>query len=175
MPPVRKRPTPRTVDDLTVSQLRYLILAKLPPTVGVEAWGLDHEGLLELAKENGMTKLSAEDIEEVGDAAEDPPKKSKKSPASDMERRLGRVRDARQMEQQRHQYKMTAQTLFIVVLTLVNGNRFFPIKQWLGLAPPPPPPCAPPQWWQLLPSMKPGANGECTVQPPAARRRSPAR
>ena len=61
---------PRVVGDLSTSQLRFLLLSKLPPQVGVEAWGADRNTLLEMASENGVQQLSKADIEEVGTVRE---------------------------------------------------------------------------------------------------------
>ena len=41
-------PVPRVVTDLSTDQLRHLLLAKLPPSVGVDAWGATRAELLEM-------------------------------------------------------------------------------------------------------------------------------
>ena len=149
------RPTPRVAADLTTSQLRYLILARLPPTVAVEAWGVDRAALLALAEANGLTRLSAADVEEVGPATTS---HAGKDARREMERRLALSRSSRHRSQN---WKFPLQMVVVLLLCMVKSSS---LKQWLGLSPPPLPVCPKPQWWHTpLPWMRPGAKGECAV------------
>ena len=149
--------TPRVAADLTTSQLRYLILARLPPAVAVEAWGVDRAALLDLASRNGLTNLSAADVEEVGPATTS---NAGKEARRDMERRLALSRSSRQRSQS-VAWKFPLQMLVVLILCLVRSTT---LKQWLGVTPPPLPICPTPQWWHTpLPWLRPGAKGECAV------------
>ena len=163
--PAPQRP-PQHVRDLNTSQLRYLLLAKLPPGVGVVAWGADHAELLELAAENGVSTLTEEDIEEVGPAGDDV-KQAGRSASVDMERRLKRARVKRELERNSSNWKFSAQMILITLLALVQAGKLQSVKAWLGMAPPALPTCEPPTVWQsTLPFLfdQPGAQGECVVR-----------
>ena len=143
---------PRVASDLTTPQLRHLLIAKLPATVGVEAWGADRETLLEIAQENGVHYLSMADIDEVG------PADSMLNAAITEDitaRRRARARKVQRHPSAGTQWKLYAQLMIIVIMTFIQSGRIPGVKQWLGLAPPPLPPCPPVRWWQhTLPFLK---------------------
>ena len=154
---------PRVIGDLTTSQMRHLLLAKLPPAAGVHCWGADRAALIAIAENHGVHGLSKEDVEEVGPAE------------LALENRIrgragaGRARSVRRANSAANGlYKMYAQVFIATIAVLLHGGSFTVVasaKQWLGLAPPLPPPCPPPTWWQrTMPwAQTPGADGECTV------------
>ena len=139
-------PTPRVFSDLTTSQMRHLLLAKLPPAAGVHCWGADRAALIAIAEKHGVRKLSQEDVEEVGpaDFALDT---GTHGGASASRARAARTTNAAVFGNA-GVWKMYAQIFITTIAVLLHGGRLVSVKQWLGLAPPLPPPCPSPTWWQ---------------------------
>ncbi len=124
--------TPRLFRDLTLGQLRHLLIVRLPTKVGVECWGASHETLLEIAEENGLHVLSPEDIEEVG------PSIVRSSAARDaeheMRRRLERSRAGRQHKGS-GAWKFVAQMMVVVLVFSASSacaRRFGMSAGWPG-------------------------------------------
>ena len=81
------------VSELTDQQLRHLLIAKLNPTAGVEAWGADRATMLEMAQEHGIENLSKADLEEVGPAV----RSSTSSLESATKKKIDRAKAAQQV------------------------------------------------------------------------------
>ena len=150
MPPAAHQPQ-RRVADLTDNQLRHLLLTRLHPTVGVDAWGADRETLLEMALSNGIDYLSAADIEEVG-----PPQLETSAETRKFEKqvaaRMKRIRE-RPSAGLSPSTKLYAQLFLLFGLLLFQSGRLDHIKKRFGVgkfkaSPPPLPACDAPKWWQ---------------------------
>ena len=168
MPPA-PTPPPKLVSDLTAAQMRHLLIAKLPPSVGVDCWGATRETMLEIAEENGVRTLGPADLEEIG-------------PADAVFYTVNGARGERGRPQRRarrappdaggQQWKLWLQMVITSVAVLAHGGRLNDVKQWFGLAPTLPA-CPPPSWWQRLAPWEPmpGAKGECVPKKRTVKRR----
>ena len=150
----RQLTTAKYFSELTTSQLRHLLLTRLPMSTGVDCWGADRATLLEMAAAHGLHELTYADREEIGPCPE--ADTSGKSAARDMEKRISRMRTRRQVDNRGFEWKLYAQMFIGIAVVLLQGGRW---KVLLGIDVRPT--CEEPRWYQW---SKPGANGECTVR-----------
>ena len=162
-----------TVADLSTSQLRHLLLTKLHPQRGVEAWGANHATLLEIAADNGIHRLSSSDLEEVGPADRPAARKHERRIAND----FARARATRRTGAGAPSRSLSSQLVMLIIVVVLQGRRLLyspggtAIVEWLGYAPPP---CPPRPWWgRFLPfRSKRGVDAKGGACTPTPRRRS---